>query len=537
MNTTSLDTLLSVTLSKPVAVPVTRPVGNDAPSFDRYLREASQPALAPPQSATESPSVSAQNEVRPPEESYPPAEEPTATAGQEQQAADSSQEQATDAPSSEVQGTSEAKEEGATDEQPSDETLVSAVAAAVLAKATPETDANGESSADKQAAEAGQVTQSQESGQKPAKQNPIPGAKVLQEAEAPAAEVPAVEKASAQPLATAEKAAVREGVTNQTQKAASASQLNAESSEKAGSKQDPSASSDKQSAQSTSKQQTSDDKKAESTGKAATPEEVGQQETIPSNAQTGLVATETEAQSESPTTGEIKDFASPDDEPAEVAVGSKQESTVEPAPLENVSSSTHSTSDGKGQLSAPVTANANVSAAVGAITSVSVSHAEATSGQSQLDANTEVSTVDRTRFVQRVANAFRSAQSNEGHIQLRLSPPELGSLRIEIAVRNGVLSANLETETAEARRVVLDNLPALRQRLAEQDIRIDKFEVDVRRDGGQSGSQTGAENWQSRQSEGRAAANRLRTAPVSTPAANVTRSQVSPTAGSLDVLI
>jgi flagellar hook-length control protein FliK len=128
------------------------------------------------------------------------------------------------------------------------------------------------------------------------------------------------------------------------------------------------------------------------------------------------------------------------------------------------------------------------------------------------DSDPTLPTIDRARFVQRVANAFRSAQNNEGHIQLRLSPPELGSLRIEIAVRNGVLSANLEAETADARRVLLDNLPALRQRLAEQDIRIDKFEVDIRREGGQPDGQANAREQQTEQQSQRGVAqNRIRT--------------------------
>jgi flagellar hook-length control protein FliK len=128
------------------------------------------------------------------------------------------------------------------------------------------------------------------------------------------------------------------------------------------------------------------------------------------------------------------------------------------------------------------------------------------------DQDSRMPTIDRARLVQRVANAFRSAQQNDGHIQMRLSPPELGSLRIEIAVRHGVLSANLETETADARRVLLDNLPALRQRLAEQDIRIEKFDVDVRREGSQSEGQAGAQDRQAQQQSQRATAqNRIRT--------------------------
>ena len=97
-------------------------------------------------------------------------------------------------------------------------------------------------------------------------------------------------------------------------------------------------------------------------------------------------------------------------------------------------------------------------------------------------------TVDRARFVSRVANAFRVAQQRDGQIQLRLSPPELGSVKITLTVQDGALAAKLETETASARSVLLDNLPALRERLAEQQIRVEKFDVDVRQEGGQSGN-------------------------------------------------
>jgi flagellar hook-length control protein FliK len=41
------------------------------------------------------------------------------------------------------------------------------------------------------------------------------------------------------------------------------------------------------------------------------------------------------------------------------------------------------------------------------------------------------------------------------------------------------LVARLETETTSAKTAILDNLPALRERLAEQGLRIERFEVDV----------------------------------------------------------
>ena len=95
----------------------------------------------------------------------------------------------------------------------------------------------------------------------------------------------------------------------------------------------------------------------------------------------------------------------------------------------------------------------------------------------------ELPRVDPARFIGRVAKAFQTAQDRGGTLQLRLSPPELGSLRLELTVKEGVMTAALETETTAARRILLDHLPALRDRLAEQNIRVERFDVDVRREG------------------------------------------------------
>lgn len=102
-------------------------------------------------------------------------------------------------------------------------------------------------------------------------------------------------------------------------------------------------------------------------------------------------------------------------------------------------------------------------------------------------------TVDRVRFVRRVGGAIRSAQQRDGQIQLRLSPPELGTLKIQLTVNEGAITANLETETTSARTVLLDNLPALRERLSEQGMTIEKFDVDVGREGQQQAQQQTAD--------------------------------------------
>ena len=127
----------------------------------------------------------------------------------------------------------------------------------------------------------------------------------------------------------------------------------------------------------------------------------------------------------------------------------------------------------------------------------------AASGTNETPAS-ETPTVDRARFVQRVGGAIRSAQNRDGQIQLRLSPPELGTLRINIIMNEGVLTAHLETETAAARAVLLDNLPALRERLAEQDIRIEKFDVNVGQEGQQQADNPEAEDRQANKNRSQA---------------------------------
>jgi flagellar hook-length control protein FliK len=99
-----------------------------------------------------------------------------------------------------------------------------------------------------------------------------------------------------------------------------------------------------------------------------------------------------------------------------------------------------------------------------------------------------VSEGDTLRLLGRVARAFSAAQAADGEIRLRLSPPELGSLRLQVQVHEGALVARLETETAAARTALIDNLPALRDRLAEQGVRIERFDVDLlqRQPGGMS---------------------------------------------------
>ena len=98
----------------------------------------------------------------------------------------------------------------------------------------------------------------------------------------------------------------------------------------------------------------------------------------------------------------------------------------------------------------------------------------ATSGSSD-----ELSSVDQMRLIQRVARAIEVAPQNGGLLRLRLRPPELGAVRLEVALRRGKMTARIETETTQARNVLLDQLPQLRERLEGQGIHVERFDVEV----------------------------------------------------------
>lgn len=111
------------------------------------------------------------------------------------------------------------------------------------------------------------------------------------------------------------------------------------------------------------------------------------------------------------------------------------------------------------------------------------------SGRTADGALSNLDAADRARFVQRVSQAFRAANERGGHVRLRLHPPELGSLRVELKITDGVMSARMEAESAAARDLLAEHLPVLRQRLADHGIRVERFELDLMGQNGQGPSQ------------------------------------------------
>ena len=184
--------------------------------------------------------------------------------------------------------------------------------------------------------------------------------------------------------------------------------------------------------------------------------------------------------------------------------------------------------------------NAPNAAAATAPTAPAANNNAAAAGQTATQPGSSgMSEVDRVRFVQRVARAFQAADQDGGQIRLRLSPPELGALKLDITLNKGSLTAHVETETSTARTMLLDNLPQLRDRLAEHNIKIDQFNINLMNrspDGTPDNPSSGYADAQ--QANARNAARNTSTAPTltgTTPSAGSTVSAGS--SGALNFLI
>jgi len=67
---------------------------------------------------------------------------------------------------------------------------------------------------------------------------------------------------------------------------------------------------------------------------------------------------------------------------------------------------------------------------------------------------------------------------------LRLDPPHLGMLKMNVTVAEGVVSATLHTSTEAARQILQSDLSSLRQALADSGINVDTINVSVGTDSG-----------------------------------------------------
>ncbi len=82
-------------------------------------------------------------------------------------------------------------------------------------------------------------------------------------------------------------------------------------------------------------------------------------------------------------------------------------------------------------------------------------------------------------LVDRVANNLRTAFDTGGQLRMRLEPPALGKVQVEVASGNGGLTARMEVQTPAARQTLLDNISLLHTAITQTGASVSRIEVVV----------------------------------------------------------
>ena len=93
------------------------------------------------------------------------------------------------------------------------------------------------------------------------------------------------------------------------------------------------------------------------------------------------------------------------------------------------------------------------------------------------DSEATLTSYQQNRVLQRVLNGLERLDDGSSIVRIRLHPPELGALEISLNMKQQTLQASIITDTDAAREVLQQNLPQLQAKLAEQGIKVEKFEL------------------------------------------------------------
>lgn len=91
----------------------------------------------------------------------------------------------------------------------------------------------------------------------------------------------------------------------------------------------------------------------------------------------------------------------------------------------------------------------------------------------------QLESVDRSDIVQRCMDAVQQSVQHNRPFRVRLHPPELGALLVEILRENNAVSARLQVETAAARAALGQHLSDLRHSLSQHGVAVDRIEIQL----------------------------------------------------------
>jgi len=80
----------------------------------------------------------------------------------------------------------------------------------------------------------------------------------------------------------------------------------------------------------------------------------------------------------------------------------------------------------------------------------------------------------------------RSILRGERVIKLQLKPPELGVLKVEMDIKGNILKLGIIAENSSIKELLLSNVHELREALVEQGVKLDRLDIQINYNSGQS---------------------------------------------------
>lgn len=109
---------------------------------------------------------------------------------------------------------------------------------------------------------------------------------------------------------------------------------------------------------------------------------------------------------------------------------------------------------------------------------------------------------DSQALVDTVSKMVLKSHDSGQQLSLQITPPDLGTVRIEVHSHGGVLTARLEADSPAARQLLAEHLPQLREALQQQGANVDRIDV-YQSDRSAQGEGMADSNWQSSQQDQR----------------------------------
>ena len=105
-----------------------------------------------------------------------------------------------------------------------------------------------------------------------------------------------------------------------------------------------------------------------------------------------------------------------------------------------------------------------------------------------------------TQAIERMAQVTRIAMTRgQWQAQIRISPPDLGTVRMDLSVRQNMLTLRVMADHPEARQMLQSRMGELREALGQHGITVDRIDVETRRTMAGENTSQGQDQQSSRQ--------------------------------------